>query len=382
MKTRNAVFFTVCLALCVTSLFAQQKQALIIGNSAYTSVSRLNNPVNDANDMKAVLETLGFQVEILTNAGRVQMEAALERFKTRLSRTQNTYGFFYYAGHGVESSGENYLIPVDAEIRSEAYLRDRAVPVQAVLDEINAAGNSLNIVVLDACRNNPFSWSRSGTRGLAVVKVPPADSIIVYAAGAGAAAADGTGRNGLFTTHLLNNLKKPGLEVREVFRLTQGDVRTASNNAQQPATYDQSDKLAYLGSRPSVQPASAPEQPAVPDDFAFQMSSAGVTITKYKGNAATVVIPDRILGVPVTSIRYMAFYSCDSLTTVSIPNSVTSIGDSAFSWCKSLTAVTIPNSVTSIGRQAFSHLKSITLSRKTKVADNAIPSGAQITYSD
>jgi uncharacterized caspase-like protein len=103
-----------------------------------------------------------------------------------------------------------------------------------MLDEINQAGNELNIVVLDACRDNPFSWSRSGTRGLQVVANQPADSIIVYATSAGATAADGTGRNGLFTSHLLNNLKNPGLEVTEIFRRTMGDVAQASNNAQCP----------------------------------------------------------------------------------------------------------------------------------------------------
>jgi hypothetical protein len=122
-----------------------------------------------------------------------------------------------------------------------------------MLDEINQAGNELNIVVLDACRDNPFSWSRSGSRGLQVVGNQPADSIIVYATAAGATAADGTGRNGLFTSQLLNNLKTPGLEINEVFRRTGGDVARVSSGGQRPAVYNQFYGVAYLGARPSIQ---------------------------------------------------------------------------------------------------------------------------------
>jgi hypothetical protein len=132
--------------------------------------------MNDANDMTAALGGLGFTVDTLVNGGRVQMEEAIERFKNRLSVARNSYGFLFYAGHGVQSGGINYLIPVDADIRSESYLGDRAVSVQAMLDEINRAGNELNIVVLDACRDNPFSWGRNGIRGLQVVGNQPADS--------------------------------------------------------------------------------------------------------------------------------------------------------------------------------------------------------------
>ncbi|MDR1626101.1 MAG: caspase family protein, partial [Spirochaetia bacterium] len=223
----------------------------------------LNNSVNDANDMKTALEGLGFSVDRLVNAGRVQMEEAVERFKNRLKASKNAYGFLFYAGHGVQSGGENYLIPVDADIRSEAYLRDRAVSVQAVLDELNAAGNALNIVVLDACRDNPFAWGRGGGRGLQVVSNQPADSIIVYATSPGSAAADasmdGTGRTGLFTGHLLKHIKNPGLEVNEVFRLTGGDVAQASGGKQRPGVYNQFYGVAYLGAKPAAQtPAARP----------------------------------------------------------------------------------------------------------------------------
>jgi hypothetical protein len=242
--------------------FAQQKYALVIGNGNYANITKLNNPVNDANDMATVLQGLGFTVDKVLNGTLEQMESAAIRLKNRLSANSNSYGFLFYAGHGVQSNGENYLIPVDANIQSESFLRQRAVSVQSVLDELNDAGNALNVVVLDACRDNPFSWRRSGARGLQVVGNQPADSIIVFATSAGSTAADGTDRNGLFTGHLLNNLKKPGLEVNEVFRLTMGDVIRASGSQQRPAVYNQFSGLAYLGQQPSVntpvQPAPAP----------------------------------------------------------------------------------------------------------------------------
>jgi formylglycine-generating enzyme required for sulfatase activity len=243
--------FVVAFFLVTAFGFSQQKYALVIGNGNYTGITKLNNPVNDANDIAAALQSLGFTVEKLVDASREQMEGAVLKLKKRLEASNNAYGFFFYAGHGVQSGGLNYLIPVGADIPTENSLRDRAFSVQWALDELNEAGNSLNVIVLDACRDNPYSWKRSGSRGLTVVGSQPSESIIVYATGAGSTAADGTGKNGLFTGNLLNNLKKPGLEVTEVFRLTMGDVLRASNNQQRPAVYNQFSGTAYLGGKPA-----------------------------------------------------------------------------------------------------------------------------------
>ncbi|MDR1955468.1 MAG: SUMF1/EgtB/PvdO family nonheme iron enzyme [Treponema sp.] len=266
MKAYKAFFLLLGLVMLpVWAAQAQQKYALVIGNGAYTNITRLNNPVNDAHDMSAALQGLGFQVDTVLNGSRIQMEEAVERLRNRLGAHRGAYGFLFYAGHGVQSSGGNYLIPIDADIRSESYLRDRAVSVQAMLDELNQAGNALNIVVLDACRDNPFGWGRGSSRGLQVVGNQPADSIIVYATSAGSIAADGEGRNGLFTGQLLKNLKTPGLEVREIFRRTHADVRAASRDAQRPAVYDQFGGLAYLGAAASAAaPATVVMAPQAP----------------------------------------------------------------------------------------------------------------------
>lgn len=258
-----------------------QKFALVIGNGNYTGISKLKNPVNDANDITAALQKLGFSVVKVLNGSLDQMEYAIETFKDRLSKTSDSYGFLFYAGHGVQSNGENYLIPVDANIQNESNLRVRAVSVQAVLDELNNAGNILNIIVLDACRDNPFGWSRSGSRGLTVLSNPPADSIIVYATSAGSVAADGDGRNGLFTSQLLPNLASPGLEINEIFRRTMSGVLQESNNQQRPAIYNQFPGIAYLGEAPS-------EDSAFIETGAITVSAGALEINTVTGGTLEI----------------------------------------------------------------------------------------------
>jgi uncharacterized caspase-like protein len=260
------LFVVLFLCAAATGLFAQQKYALVIGNANYTHFGSLPNAANDANDVAAALQGLGFSVDKVLDGSRVQMAEAIARLKNRLSVSKDSYGFFFYAGHGVQFNGVNYLIPAKADIPSANYLGDTSISVQTMLAELNDAGNGLNVVVLDACRDFPAAWSRSANRGLAVVAGQPADSIIVYATSAGSTASDGSGRNGLFTSHLLNNLKQPGLEVTELFRRTGADVARASGRAQIPAVYSQFFDTAYLGQRPAantpVQPAAQTQQAA------------------------------------------------------------------------------------------------------------------------
>ncbi|MCL2721012.1 MAG: caspase family protein [Treponema sp.] len=260
---KKAVLFIFILLIGVV-LFAQQKHALVIGNANYTGIPSLNNPVNDANDMKVTLEEMGFTVNIVLNGSRQEMETAVLNLKRNLSNNRNTYGLFFYAGHGVQSNGENYLIPVNAEIPSENALRDRAVSLQWILSELNEARNELNLVVLDSCRDNPFSWNRSAVRGLTVVTHAPPGSVIFYATADGRPAQDGTGRNGLFTGQLLNNLKTPGLELTEVIRRTGAAVTQVSGGRQIPAVNIQFFGTAYLGTRPSPSPNPSPDPSPIP----------------------------------------------------------------------------------------------------------------------
>lgn len=209
-----------------------RRVALLIGNSNY-KVSPLRNPSNDAKDMGQVLEDLNFdRVILVLNANLQEMESAVREFYTELN--QGSVGVFYYAGHGIQSQGENYLIPVDAEIELETDLRYKALPLGHVLNRIDDASNDVSIVILDACRNNPFSRSwRSGTSGLATVDAPKG-VFIAYATAPGSVAGDGEGRNGTFTQALLKYIRTPGLTVEELFKDVRVEVQAVTGERQIP----------------------------------------------------------------------------------------------------------------------------------------------------
>ena len=269
------------LALSIAFIFpalltAQERRvALVIGNGDYQAATKLINPVNDAADIGEVLVGLGFDVEVRIDADLDTMEKAVLRFGNKLAGSTDSVGFFYYAGHGVQSNGENYFIPVDARLSAESMLRIRAIPLQFVLDSIGEAGNKLNIIVLDACRDNPFSWARSSARGLAVVGIQPAASIVVYSTSAGKVAQDGTGRNGTFTEELLRHLPTPGLDIMEVLRRTGQDVQAKTASAQIPAIYSQF--FGFLQLVPGEAPAMA--GPAAPMETSAKASPAAGSVT-------------------------------------------------------------------------------------------------------
>lgn len=205
--------------------------ALVIGNSDYKS-SPLKNPVNDATDMADILKKLGFSVTLNTNANQRTMERAIRDFGKNLRG--GGVGLFYYAGHGLQVHGSNYLIPIGAEIESEGDVKYEAVDAGLVLAKMEDAGNDLNIIILDACRDNPFARSfRSNEKGLAKMDAPTG-SILAYATAPGSVAADGTGGNGLYTSKLLEHMNTPGLKIEEVFKRVRIDVVDESGNRQTP----------------------------------------------------------------------------------------------------------------------------------------------------
>ncbi|HEX4947266.1 MAG TPA: SUMF1/EgtB/PvdO family nonheme iron enzyme [Blastocatellia bacterium] len=214
---------------------SERRIALIIGNSAY-ALGPLANPVNDARDLAATLRQAQFEVLYGENQNRRQMRDLIRQFGEKL-RHSNT-GLFYFAGHGVQVNDTNFLIPIGAEITKETEIEDESVSVNFVLAQMEEAQNTLNIVILDACRDNPFARSlRSGKRGLAVTRNAPTGTLIAYATAAGSVARDGEGRNGLFTQELLTNLKTPGLTLEHVFRRTRTSVRNKSSGQQVPYEY-------------------------------------------------------------------------------------------------------------------------------------------------
>ena len=208
-----------------------QRVALVIGNGAYKE-GPLANPVNDAHAIALALKESGFTVIARENIDQRAMLAALREFGDKL-RAGGT-GLFYYAGHGMQIKGRNYLIPVGASIDREDEVAYSAVDAQAVLDKMEAAGNVANIMILDACRNNPFTRStRSGQAGLAQMDAP-VGTLVAYATSPGAVASDGSGANGLYTQHLLTAIRQPGSKVEDVFKRVRANVRRDSQGKQVP----------------------------------------------------------------------------------------------------------------------------------------------------
>ena len=197
-------------------LCAAGRVALVIGNGSYQHATRLDNPVNDADDMASALKSLGFEVIKKTDTRLSTLKKAIKTFGRNLNMAE--MGFFYYAGHGIQINGINYLIPVDAACESPADVEFEAVKADWVLARMQQAGSKLNIVILDACRDNPFRSFRSSEKGLAPIHAPQGAPLWLLPPAPGSKAEDGTGRNGTYTAHLLKYLPNPGLTVQDMFR--------------------------------------------------------------------------------------------------------------------------------------------------------------------
>lgn len=211
---------------------AENRVALVIGNGSYTNTSPLRNAPNDAHEVAATLQSLGFDVVSGINLKQRDMKRLLRDFGKSLKAGGT--GLFYYAGHGVQSKGHNYLIPIDADIQSETDVEDTAVDVNLVLEYMDEAQNGLNFVILDACRNNPFARSfRSASDGLAQVDAPTG-TLIAYATAPGRVASDGMGENGLYTSELLKQMRVPGLSVTEMFMRVRAAVIKQTGGKQVP----------------------------------------------------------------------------------------------------------------------------------------------------
>jgi len=230
---RIIVFCMLLLLVQVTSVHAAKRVALVIGNGAYKD-SPLRNPVNDASDMASKLRKLNFDVTLVKNANQRTLDEQIHAFRNKLPAAE--IRLFYYAGHGLQVQGVNYLVPVGIEVRNENDIKYEAVDVGKVLDSMADAGKGVNIIVLDACRNNPFSRSfRSSSRGLAKMDAPHG-SMIVYATSPGDVAADGDGRNGVFTEQLLKNIDRSGRTLEKVLKETGKGVMRATGGDQVPWT--------------------------------------------------------------------------------------------------------------------------------------------------
>jgi len=209
----------------------ERRTALVIGNGSYKSAP-LRNPANDARDMAKALRSLGFSVTHKQNATQREIETAIRKFGESLRK--GGVGLFYYAGHGLQVNGINYIIPLGAEIREETEVKYEAVDARRVLDAMYNAGNAFNIVILDACRDNPLARSfRSGSSGLARMDAPKG-TIVAYSTSPGNVAFDGKGRNSPYTAALLEYMDDGGLTIEQVFKKCRRRIYSATNGKQIP----------------------------------------------------------------------------------------------------------------------------------------------------
>jgi uncharacterized caspase-like protein len=247
---------------------ADKRVALVIGNSAYQKVTRLTNPANDSGVMAETLKNVGFDVVDLKRDLNVnQMRRTLREFSDRVRDAD--VAVVYYAGHGMEIDGTNYLIPVDAVLERDLDAFDEAIPLDRILAVIEPA-RQLRLVILDACRDNPFTetmkrtiGSRAVGRGLAKVEPTSPNTLIAFAAKAGSTASDGDSKNSPFTAALVKYLPKPGLDLRKAFGFTRDDVLKATNNRQEPFVYGSlgGDDVALVPAPTVVAPASPAPAP-------------------------------------------------------------------------------------------------------------------------
>lgn len=217
----------------LSSTAYKNKYALIIGNSDYKE-SPLRNPSNDAKTMAKELSRLNFEVLLFTNLDKTKMKEAIRQFGDKIAESKGV-ALFYYAGHGLQSNGANYLVPVNAKIERAYDIEDECVKADMVLRMLELENNPMNIIILDACRNNPYASStRSLDRGLAAPDIAPKGSIIAFATAPGKTASDGDGENGLYTQELIKALRRPGLTVEQVFKEVRINVINLSKSSQTP----------------------------------------------------------------------------------------------------------------------------------------------------
>ncbi|MDP2811469.1 MAG: caspase domain-containing protein [Rhodocyclaceae bacterium] len=240
---------------------SDKKVALVIGNAAYKDAP-LKNPVNDARALSAKLRSVGFDVILGENLGQRDMTRLVTRFGEKLAG--KGVGLFFYAGHGMQVKGRNYLLPVDAQISNEASARSESLDLDQILDHMSASGSQFNLVVLDACRNNPFErrFRSGGGGGLAQIDAPKG-TLIAFATAPGKVAMDGDGENSTYTAALLRALSEPGLPVENVFKRVRGEVSRITGDQQVP--WESSSLTGDFYFLPTAAPAAKPAEAKASD---------------------------------------------------------------------------------------------------------------------
>lgn len=309
---RIAVLLLVTLATLwfgATPASASSRVALLFGNSTYQKVPFLPNPVNDANDLSESLKRLDFDVRILIDARYDDMRRALIDFGQQANGAEIAVIFF--AGHGIQIGGENWLIPVDAQLTTDLNVANETIGLQSLTRAVSNT-TKLGLVVLDACRSNPFlpkmqstNLSRAVERGFS--RVEPSDNVLVaYAARDGTTASDGSGRNSPFTQSLIKNIETPGLEVRFLFATVRDDVVAATKREQQPVIYGALSKnMIYLKAPNYGVPPAETLTSQVPAKIEERLAErfAGLEVSKLTAELRDrYKIKDTVRGVLITRV--------------------------------------------------------------------------------
>jgi Caspase domain len=263
--------------------FAEKRIALMIGNSVYKNVPRLTNPTNDASLLAATLQAAGFdEVTTRLDATTSEMRMALRAFA--LQARDADVAVIYFAGHGIELGGKNYLIPIDATLETDTDVLDEAFPLDRFIHAVEPA-RRFGLVILDACRDNPFAGGMKQTasslaygQGLAKVEPSNLNTLVAFAAKAGSTATDGYGKNSPFAKALAQYLPKPGLDIRKALGFVRDEVLKSTGNKQEPYAYGTlgGDDMPLVGGAPVVaEPEPKPDNPARKDyEFALQLGTA------------------------------------------------------------------------------------------------------------
>lgn len=277
---KTAIVFLICHHSSLA--MAEKRVALVIGNSKYQSAP-LKNPSNDATDVAKILkESLGFSTTLVLDADQTEMQKAIRKFSKEMKDAD--VRIFYFAGHGVSVDGDNYMLPVGANIKSEDEVQWEAVKSSLVLDQMEKSNEGANVLILDACRDNPLpKSSRSGQRGLDKM-IAPVGSLILYATAPGQVALDGNGRNGTFTKHLLNSLAAKDVHLGDIALDVRVAVMQETGNKQVPWSESSLTRRIYLAGK-SETPAQSSEQQT--GDVDLQKENGASDNQKEEGSTST-----------------------------------------------------------------------------------------------
>jgi hypothetical protein len=304
--------------------FAGERVALVIGAANYSHVPSLANPANDAADVSAALERLGVASKLVIDPTYDDLRKALMDF-TRRARDADV-ALVFYAGHGIALDGTNWLVPVDAELKSDVDVPGEAISLKTMMEAV-ANASVLGLVILDACRNNPFAATMRGSdgrtrsvpRGLARVE-PSKNILVAYASAAGTTADDGSGRNSPFSAALVKHLQTPGIEIDALFRRVRDDVMTTTNHRQQPYTLGSLPRTAIYLQAPIEQPKPAPVAVShpTPDQLVWDT---------IKESHDPAVIEEFLRKFPATTLRSAVLAKLEQIRTAkpSLPGSNTAV---------------------------------------------------------